>query len=98
MIFLNGVAVEITTMTQIQPAKGQIISKRLFGILNSSKKWTKKIDLTTMYDTSGRLVFVCFLEEFEDKKRHFEKNWTLVFKKKSIFVLCKVSDTYLPTC
>ena len=29
------------------------------------------------YDTSGRLVFVRFLEEFEDTKRHFEINWPL---------------------
>ena len=28
--------------------KGELISKELFGILNSSKKWTKKFDLTTM--------------------------------------------------
>ena len=28
--------------------KGQLISKGLFGILNSSKKRTKKFDLTTM--------------------------------------------------
>ena len=55
-------------------AKGQLISKGLFGILDSSKKRTKKFDLATMYDTSGRLVFVRFLEEFEDTKRHFEIN------------------------
>ena len=29
--------------------KGQLISKGLFGILNSSKKRTKKIDLTTYW-------------------------------------------------
>ena len=28
--------------------KGQLISEGLFGILNSSKKRTKKFDLTTM--------------------------------------------------
>ena len=27
---------------------GQLISKRLFGIFHSSKKWTKKFYLTTM--------------------------------------------------
>ena len=37
--------------------KGQLNSKGLFGILNSSKKRTKKIN----YDTSGRIVFVRFL-------------------------------------
>ena len=43
--------------------KGHLISKGLFSILNSSKKRTKKFDLTTTYDTSGRIVFVHFLEE-----------------------------------
>ena len=48
-------------------AKGQLISKGLLGILNSSKKQRKKID----YDTSGRQVFVRFMEEFEDTKNTF---------------------------
>ena len=48
-------------------SKGQLISKGLFGVLNSSKKRTKKIRLN-YYDTSGRLVF---LEEFEDTKKTF---------------------------
>ena len=30
------------------PSKGQLISKKLFDILNSSKKQMKKFDLTTM--------------------------------------------------
>ena len=47
--------------------KGQLISKGLFGILNSSKEQTKKIDLTTMIT----LVFVRFLEEFEDTRNTF---------------------------
>ena len=51
-------------------AKGQLISKGLFGILNSSNKPNKKIRLN-YYDTSGRLVFVHFLEEFEDTKKTF---------------------------
>ena len=50
--------------------KGQLISKGLFSILNSLKKWTKKIRLY-YYDTSGRLVFVHFLGEIEDKKKTF---------------------------
>ena len=48
--------------------KGQLISKGLFSILNSSKKRTKKFNLTKY---SGRLVFVHFLEEFEDTKKSF---------------------------
>jgi len=40
--------------------KGQLISKGLFGILNSPKKRTKKFDFTTMIHTSDRLSFVRF--------------------------------------
>ena len=50
--------------------KGQLISKGLFGILNSSKKTNKKIRLC-YYDTSGRLVFIRFLGEIEDTKKIF---------------------------
>ena len=53
--------------------KGQLISKGLVGILNSSKKRTKKFDLQ-YYDTSGRLVFVRFLEELKTPKSPFEIN------------------------
>ena len=56
-------------------SKGQLISKGLFGILNSSKKRTKKFDLI-MYYTSGRLVFIRFLEEFEDTKKTFRNQLT----------------------
>ena len=48
-------------------AKGQLISKGLFGILDSSKK-------ATYYDTSGRLVFVRFLEESRIPKSPFDIN------------------------
>ena len=46
-------------------SKGQLVSKGL--VLNSFKKTN---DLH-YYDTSGRLVFVQFLEEFEDNKNIF---------------------------
>ena len=49
--------------------KGQLISKGLFGILNSSK--TNAKNQLNYYDTSGRLFFVRFLEEFEDTKKTF---------------------------
>ena len=45
--------------------KGQLISKGLFGILNSSKKRTKKFDLTIPQ------VYVGFLKEFEGTKKTF---------------------------
>ena len=38
--------------------KGQLISKGLFGILNSSKKRTKKFDLTTMTPQVDLFSFV----------------------------------------
>ena len=62
---------------QMVTIKGQLISKGHFGILNSSKKWTEKIDLTTMIRTSGRIVFVQFLEELKTPKIHFEIYWPL---------------------
>ena len=45
--------------------KGQLISKGLFGILNSPKKWTKKFDFTTMY-----LRLTCFRSFFGRNQRH----------------------------
>ena len=49
-------------------AKGQLISKGLFGILNIFfQKMNVKFRLN-YYDTSGQLVFVRFLEEFENTK------------------------------
>ena len=64
----------LSKVAQIQccKIKGQLISKGLFGILNSPKKRTKQFDLTTTYDTLGRLVFVRFLGEFEDIKKTFQ--------------------------
>ena len=56
-------------------AKGQLISKGLFGVFNSSKKRTKKFDLaSTMVCTSSRIIFVRFLEELKTPKRHFGIN------------------------
>ena len=48
------------------PAKGQLISKCLFDILNSSKKRTKKFDLTTMI-----LQVQLFFGRIEDTKKTF---------------------------
>ena len=49
--------------------KGQLISKGLFGISILPKN-ERKIRLN-YYDTSGRLSFVRFLEEFEDTKKSY---------------------------
>ena len=52
--------------------KGQLISKELFGILESRFFQKKNQDIQiNYYDTSGRLVFVRFFEEFEDTKKTF---------------------------
>ena len=61
-------------------AKGQIISKANYGILNSSKKRTNKFVFTTM-----RLVFVRFLEEIEDTKKTF-RNY-LTFSRQNLWNL-----------
>ena len=53
--------------------KGQLISKGLFGILNSSKKRTKKFDLTTMIPQVDLFSFV-FWKNLKTPKRHFEIN------------------------
>ena len=52
----------LTRFYEDKSTKGQLISKGLVGILNSSKKQTKKLDLQ-YYDTSGRLVFVRFWKD-----------------------------------
>ena len=58
-------------MGVIKCLKVQLISKGLVGIMNSSKKRTKKFDLQ-YFDTSSRIVFVHFLEELKTPKRHYE--------------------------
>ena len=65
MIHLNLFCESVANFCRL--AKGQLISKGLFGILDSSKKQMKKFKLTT----HGQLVFVRFLEEFEDTKKTF---------------------------
>ena len=57
--------------------KGQTKSKWFFHADVSSKK------RLYYYDTSGRLVFVCFLEQIEDKN-HFGINWPLSAIKESL--------------
>ena len=48
-------------LNHLSAAKGQLISKCLFGIFNSPKKRTKKFEFY-YYGTSSRIVFVSFLE------------------------------------
>ena len=52
--------------------KGQLISKRIFGIFNSPKKQTKEFDFTTMVLQLSRIVSIHFLGELKTPKRHFE--------------------------
>ena len=82
-------------------SKGQVISKRFLGSSISSKKPTKKFVFTTM-----RIVFVRFLEEIDDLKKHFEINWPLeLFEiglpnqlQKACFVKYKCSIAILCLC
>ena len=52
-------------------SKGQLFSKGFFGILNSPKKRTKKIDFTSMIPQVDLFLFV-FWEKLKPQKRHFE--------------------------
>ena len=54
-------------------AKGQLISKRFFEVIDFLQKPNERIRLY-YYDTLGRLVFVRFLEEIDEPKNHFEIN------------------------
>ena len=54
-------------------AKGQIISKANYGILNSSKKRTSKFDFTTMIPQVD-LFSLVFWRKLKTPKRHFEIN------------------------
>ena len=62
------------------PTKGRLISKGLFGILNSSNKWTKKFRLTTMIPQVELFAFF-FWRNWRHQKRHFEINWPLKVSK-----------------
>ena len=50
--------------------KGHLISKWFFGVIDFLQKTNEQIRLY-YYDTSGRLVFVRFLEEIDDPKEPF---------------------------
>ena len=58
---------------EIVHAKDPLISKGLFGFLNSSKKRTEKFDLTTMIPQVDLFSFV-FWKNLKAPKRHFEIN------------------------
>ena len=58
-------------------SKGKLISKELFGILNSPKKWTEKIDFTTMIPQFDLFLFI-FWEKLKTPKGHLEINWPLI--------------------
>ena len=57
-------------------AKGQLISKCLFGVFNSPKK-TNENNLTWGTIVVKSNFFVHFLGELKIPKRHFEINWPL---------------------
>ena len=57
--------------------KGQLFSKCLFGVFNSSKKTNKKFNLTTMVSQVELFLFVFWKNWRYLPKRHFEINWPL---------------------
>ena len=61
-----------------ESGEGHLISKGLFGILNSPTKRTKKFDFATMVPQVELFSFV-FLGELKTPKRHFEINWPLAW-------------------
>ena len=75
---------------EILHTKGELISKCLFDIFNSSKNQTKKSTWILWYLMSCRIVYVRFLEELKTPKRHFEINWPLS-------TLCHVTHRELST-
>ena len=54
------------------PSKGQLISKGLFGILNSPKKRMKEINFTTIPQVA--LFSFVFWEKLKTPERHFKIN------------------------
>ena len=59
--------------------KGQLILKRIFEVVNFLQK-TNENKFTWGLIVVKLNSFVCFLEEIDDPKNHFEINWPLVSK------------------
>ena len=51
-----------------------LVSKCLFGVFNSSKKWTNKFSFTTMLPHVDLFSFIVW-NELKTPKRHFEITW-----------------------
>ena len=71
---INDKVIHLGTSQESRDAKGQLISKANFQVMNSSKKRTNEFVFTTM-----RRVFICFLEEIEDSKKAFRNYLTFNF-------------------
>ena len=63
------------TLHFVNGLKGQLISKWFFGVIDYLQKTNEQIRLY-YYDTSGRRVFVRFLEEIDDPKKPFRNQLT----------------------
>ena len=74
----SGSPFSIRILWNLKLPKGQLISKCLFGVLNSSKKGTKTIRPWGIIVVESNFL-VRFLEEFKTPKRHFEINWPLLY-------------------
>ena len=54
--------------------KGQLISKRFFGVVDFLQKTNENKSTWGIIEVNSNL-FVRFLEETDDPKNHFEINW-----------------------
>ena len=67
---------QLTSFIDVTFPKGQLISKGLFSVFNSSKKWTKKF-CPNILGQKLKFSSSFFLEELKTPKRHFEISWPL---------------------
>ena len=78
----------------IDHTKGQLISKGLFCVFNSSKKRTKIICPSRLGQKFKFSSSFFFLEELKTPKRHFEINWPLASSSVTFF---HCNSTIAPT-
>ena len=60
------------TIRDCKGTKGQLVSKWFFGVIIFLQKTNEQIWLY-YYNTSGRLVFILFLEDIEDTKKYISE-------------------------
>ena len=84
----------VYTAHYIVITKGQLISRGLFCVFNSSKKRTKKLDLSVQcYNIYLRSN--CFLEELRTPRSPFEINWPLYNNNNESCKVCNILNEFL---